>query len=161
MLCVALGLSMAACEPDPEPQPEPAKPTINLAGTSWQSDAENIYSYSYAGYAIDMYCSQVAIIDFIDGTNGELFAEVDIDVPEAPAASQHNTSTDAFTYTFDGTTLKLTSTSDGVEGSDGVLTFHPADTTFTMRVNDTGIREMLGIDTMVFHLIQGSVKSNK
>lgn len=163
LLCLALALSLAACnpqndpEPQPQPQPQPEKPS--LAGTSWMSNVENDYTYYYSGYGIQMLCSQLSILDFNDDTDGEIYVEVAVEVPAMPAASQSYSYTDAFTYTFDGTTLTLTSLDEGAEpGDDGILTFHPADTTFTMPLDEPEAVEMLGVDTLVFHLIQGSMK---
>lgn len=164
LLCVATLFPLASCSHDDDPvtpDPQPAAQSINLEGTSWQSDVSNTYTYHYAGYAIDMNCSQITIIDLNDATHGEMFVEVNVEVPSAPAASQNQSYTEAVTYTFDGTTLKLTSAYSSYEGDDGVLTFHPADTTFTMPVGDAQSAEMLGTDTLVFRLIQGTVTYGK
>lgn len=155
--CLILALSIVGCnsEDDPTPQPQPEQTTLNLAGTSWQSYVENDYTYYYNNYPILMLCSQMTTIDLNDDSNGEIFVEVSVEVPDVPNASQHLSFSDPFTYAFKDNTLTLT-TIDG--DPDGILTFHPADTTFTIPLDEPEAVEILGVDTLIFRLIQGSIK---
>lgn len=164
LLCAAACLTLGACGPDEaeQPVPQPGQHSISLAGTSWMSDVENDYTFYYGNYPIQMLCNQLTIIDLNDDLNGEMFFDISIEVPSAPAANQSQTHTEAFTYTFDGSTLKLTGTGENsTEGDEDILTFNPADTTFSMPINDPEMTEMLGVNTLVFHLIQGTFNLNK
>lgn len=156
----AVAVLFAACtkdpvEPTPEPEPEP-DPVPELAGSSWECQITNTYMYQGM---IEMNLDIFNTLDFTSTTEGEFFVDYNMEVPAMPSANQTQNETTAFTYTFDGTTLTMTSTEEGAEAGDvGVMTYNPADTTFIMEIPDEtyegiNIREVYGTDKMVFHKV--------
>lgn len=141
--------------PTPEPEPQP-QPTMQLAGTSWETSFSNTYTYM----SIAMNISSYMVMDFNNATEGEMFTDYSMEVPAYPSLNQTQDTTEAFTYTFDGTTLTLTSTGEGAEEGDmGTMTYNPEDTTLVMMIpNETvegiNMRDLYGSDRMIFHKVR-------
>lgn len=153
-------LGLAGCQPD-EPG-QPAQPTpeeiqsLALAGTSWEATVEQTATQTVQGITIEMNVSLNAVIDILDGENAELFLDVAVEVPSFPEANKNMTQDEACTYTFDGTTLVLTSKGeDSSEGDNGTLTYHAETNTFTMPINEPEVEQMLGITELTFHQTRG------
>ena len=159
MLFVAatMTLGLAGCQPDEPGQPVQEEPqTLNLAGTSWEATVEQTTTQQAQGVTIEENVSLNAVIDILDDKNAELFMDVSIEVPAFPAANQNMTQSDSCTYTFDGTTLVLTSKGeDSSEGDNGTLTYHAETNTFTMPINEPEVEQMLGITELTFHQTRG------
>ena len=164
MMFVAATVLFAACgkdpvepEPQPDPQPDPQpQPTMQLPGTSWETNFSN--TYTYMGF--DMNITAHMVMDFNNATEGEMFTDFTLEMPAYPAMNQTQDTTEAFNYTFDGTTLTLTSTDpDAEEGDQGTMTYNPEDTTFIMIIPDEtyegiSIRDLYGSDRMIFHTVR-------
>ncbi len=161
MLLMATTMVLTACEkdPDPDPQPQPQSENISLSGTTWEGSLNNTFLYQGT---LEMVVSFNIIIDFNDTLNGEFFMDMNIEVPQYPSAGQRMNDSWPHTYTFDGKTCTLTY-AEGVELDEGedptlaVLRYNAADTTFIMPVDDPDAEEMLGTDTVVFHLTRGTL----
>ncbi len=160
---VAAMMTLAGCGKDnntnnnSEPQPQPRPAGISLAGTSWEWDIDTTYTQYVQGFEILMYINAQYMMDFNDDTNGEMFVDMTVEVPDSPQANQHQTMTEPFTYYFYNNTLTLTSTGDdAVEGDEGTMTYHPEDTTFRMAIDEPQVAEMLG-DEMIFRLVRGTI----
>ena len=154
MFFVATTLCLASCgkDDDKDSTPEPAT-GISLAGTSWEGTIDTNFTYNNVNMNVDA----LMTIDFNSDLDGELFMDVTIEVPAMPAANQHQTMTEAFTYHFDGSQCVLTSKDEGAEeGDDGTLTYHPDSQTFSMPVDDAETAQFLG-DEMIFHLVRGTL----
>lgn len=170
MLFMAAALAFAACEKednntnnnsntpgtqDPEPDPEPA--VLVLAGTTWETSFTN--SYSYMGM-VDMNIDAYMSMEFNSATEGEMFTDITMEVPAMPDMGTTMDTTEAFTYTFDGTTLTMTSTgADSEEGDMGTMTYNPQDTTFYMMIPDVtqqgmNLRDLYGSDRVIFHKVR-------
>ncbi|MBQ8704094.1 MAG: hypothetical protein IJ524_06945 [Bacteroidales bacterium] len=157
---VAAMLLTSCHKDDPDPQPEqPSGQTVTLASTTWEALEEGPYTYNYSGVDIEMQIRMNMVLDLFDQENGELFVDLNVEVPAVPAADQHQTFTESCTYTFDGTSLVLTSKdADATEGDDGTLTYHPETNTFTMPIDDSDIEEMLGKTELTFHQTRGGAQ---
>lgn len=162
MLFVAatMTLGLAGCQPD-EPG-QPAQPTpeeiqsLALAGTSWEATVEQTVTQQVQGYTIEMNVSLNAVIDILDDENAELFLDIAVEVPAVPEANRNMTQSDSCTYTFDGTSLVLTSKGDNATaGDNGTLTYHAETNTFTMPLDEPEVEEMLGISELTFHQTRG------
>jgi hypothetical protein len=163
LLAVAT-LTLAACkkddpQPEPQPQPEPEPQQIDLSITTWESSFQNTYMYQGV---MAMNIDAVMQLDFFDSENGEFFTDMVIEVPDYPSANQTQNVTEPFTYTFDGTTLVLTSTEEGAEEGDmGEMTYDRSNNTLYQIIpditeNGINLRELYGSDRIVFHLINGN-----
>lgn len=154
-------LGLAACQDDEPEINKPEQPAVlNLAGTTWEALIEQtVYQEVQPGYAIEVNISMNTIIDILDGENAELFMDIAIEVPAAPAANQNMTQSDSCTYTFDGTSLVLTSKgADATDGDNVTLTYHAETNTFTMPIDEPEVEEMLGITELTFHQTRGGQK---
>ena len=153
-------LGLAGCQPDEPEQPVQEEPqTLNLAGTSWEATVEQTVTQQEQGVTIEMNVSLNAVIDILDDENAELFLDVAVEVPAFPAANQNMTQDEACTYTFDGTSLVLTSKGDdATAGDNGTLTYHAETNTFTMPLDEPEVEEMLGISELTFHQTRGGKK---
>lgn len=158
---VAAMMTLAGCEKDngngnnnnSEPQPQPRPEGISLAGTSWECIIETEYTYQ----GILELINAQQMMDFNDSVNGEMFVDFTAELPDYPQYNQHQTVTEPFTYYFYNNTLTLTSTgANAEEGDDGIMTYHPEDTTFHMAIDDPQEAEILG-NEMVFRLVRGTV----
>lgn len=154
MCFVAMTMMFSACS---EKENEPVD--IDLTGTSWEANIENVYNYQGL---MEISVSGVLSMDFSSSTEGELFT--DVTMSAAGMQDQSMNETEPFTYTFDGTTLTLTSTGENaVPGDNGTMTYNAADKTFFMMVPDEEIaqgmnlRDIFGSDRVVFRLVRGTV----
>ena len=93
--------------PDPEPQPEPEPEQMELPGTGWEAVIDNQFTLNGT---LQVNVNMLNTLDFFDETTGEMFTDFVMEVPDYPSANQSDNMTEAFTYTFDCTTLTLTST---------------------------------------------------
>ena len=158
MLLMAMTMVFAACEKDPTDNPgnptdNPGNETINLAETSWEGVVES--DYLYQGQ-LNIHITCTVAIDFNDATAGEMFMNVDIKVPQNPAANQNQNETFPFTYTFDGKTCSLYDANKPTELLSEVQ-YNAADKTFTMTIDDAATVEMLGTNAVVLHLTRGTL----
>lgn len=152
---VAATMMFAACS---EKENNPV--SVDLSGTSWEATIDNVYNYQGI---VDMIISGVMSMDFTSSTAGELYTNVTVSVPDIPGNDQTMDDTEEFTYTFDGTTLTLTSTGeDATTGDNGTMTYNAGDKTFTMIIPDESyegmnLRDLYGSDRVVFRLVRGTV----
>lgn len=164
MLLAVATLTLAACkkdnpQPEPQPQPQPQPQQTDLSNTTWESTFQNTYMYQGI---MAMNIDAVMQLDFFDSESGEFFTDMVIEVPDYPAANQTQNATEPFTYTFDGTTLVLTSTEEGSEEGDmGEMIYDPSNNTFYQIIPDEvmegiNLRELYGSDRIVFQLINGT-----
>lgn len=162
MLFVAatMTLGLAGCQPDEPEQPVQEEPqTLNLVGSSWESTVQSTATQQVQGGTIEMNVTLNAVIDILDGENADLFMDIAVEVPAYPAANQSMSQDESCTYTFDGTSLVLTSKGeDSTEGDNGTLTYHAETNTFTMPINEPEVEEMLGITELTFHQTRGGKK---
>lgn len=145
-----MSLGLSGCGPDEPEQPEPT--FIDMSGTSWEATGDNTYTFNYQGYNINMDISIIMILDALDETNAELFIDYIIDVPNSPTASQRETDTEFYTYTFDGDKLILKRKG---AGSNRTMVYDKGTNTFTMPINDGQMRTMLNINEIMFHQTRG------
>lgn len=155
MLFVAMTLGLAGCQPDEPEQPE--QPAVrNLAGTTWEAQAEHTHYQQVQGYTIEMNVSLNAVLDILDDKNADLFMDIAVEVPAVPAANQNVTQDDTCAYTFDGTTLVLHNQEDeGFNGGNDTLTYHADANTFTLHIYNPDAKEMLGVSELTFHQTRG------
>lgn len=154
MLFVAttMTLGLAACQDD-----EPEQPAVlNLAGTTWEAQAEHTHYQQVQGYTIEMNVNLNTVLDILDGENADLFMDLAVEVPAAPAANQNVTLEDTCAYTFDGTTLVLhNQEGDGFNGGNDTLTYHADANTFTLHIYNPDAKEVLGVSELAFHQTRG------
>ena len=144
---VAATMMFTACS-----EKENDNPAIQLAGTGWESSIQNSTTIS----GVNMNLELQLVMDFKSDKEGELYAYISIEVPAMPAANQTQDMIDPFTYTFKGNTLTITSNDENGEDSDMVLTYNPADNTFTAPIppdmtDGMDPQQLLGTDHVVFH----------
>ena len=165
-LVVAATFAFAGCEKDnitpivPD-TPDEETPVNIYAGTSWTAHLENTYYYEgFLRMDIDYRLS----LDFLDSVRGELFHDINIDVPDYPAASQNQNMTEEFTYTFgkDSVVLYLTYVDDETGDTidyNYVLPYDKEANTLTLVYNDPDMAEICGTDTVVFTQVETPAKS--
>lgn len=163
MFMLAATMIFASCgkdepepTPTPTPTPTPGSSELVLNGTGWEASITNTANMMGVSMNIDM----LNTMDFLSDSTGEMFTDFTMEVPDYPALNQSESSTEQFTYTFDGTTLVLTSTGEGSEPGDmGTMTYNATDNTFSMEIPDEtyegiNLRDVLGIDKMTFHKVR-------
>lgn len=149
-----MSLGLSSCGTDEPEQPEPV--FVDMGGTSWEAEEENIYTFNYQGYGIEMDISLIMILDVLDESNAELFSDLTITTPDAPTASQRQLDTDTCTYTFDGMSLVLTSKKPGVAtGNIGTMVYDKETNTFTMSIRDGQLKLLLEKNNIEFHQTRG------
>lgn len=158
MLLMATTMVFAACEKDSTDKPEnpidnPRNENINLAETSWEGMAESDYLYQGR---VNIHITCTVTLDFNDATSGEMFMNVDIEVPQDPTANQKQNETFPFTYTFNGKTCTLRDANKPTELLSEIQ-YNAANKTFTMTIEDAATVEMLGTNTIVLHLTRGTL----
>ena len=150
MFFVAATMTLMSCEKE-ETTPEPA---IQLAGTSWECEMNNVIYES----GIQMNISLLSMIDFTDGTNAEWFMDLTLTVPAYPQANQSFNETANVTYKMVGNDLTLYyNETDHETGETESWEMHgvynATDNTFTLDGSDEDMVEMMGTDKMVFHQV--------
>ena len=157
LLLMAALMVLAGCEKDNgtnshDPQPQPQPQSISLAGTSWECNISNeVYEQ---GVLIRF--NVLYVLDLNDDVNGEMFSDVEVEVPAYPQANQTDNTSWPVTYCFDGTTLTLLFPDEEEEYED-IMTYNPADTTFTEMILDPEMQEFYGTDRFIYHLSRGTV----
>lgn len=154
LLMAATALGFVACDPKDEPAPPPEP--ISLAGCTWSCDVENTMYIDYGQLHIPISATMTAMLDLIDDERGELFEDYALENPMSGVSSSHDYVNQTFNYFFDGSSMKLTFTDNGVPTSDQlVLTYNTDSNTFTMPINDSQLRWMLSATNVVLHQTRG------
>ena len=117
---------------------------------------ENTNYIDYGQLHIPIHATMTAMLDLVDDESGELFEDYTLSNPMQGASSTHDYITQTFNYYFDGSSMKLTFTDDGVPTNNQlVLTYNADSNTFTMPVTDSQLRWMLSVTNVVLHQIRG------
>ena len=154
LLMAATVVVFVACDPQDEPAPPPEP--VSLAGCTWSCDVENTNYIDYGQLHIPIHATMTAMLDLVDDESGELFEDYTLSNPMQGASSTHDYITQTFNYLFDGSSMKLTFTDDGVPTNNQlVLTYNADSNTFTMPVTDSQLRWMLSVTNVVLHQIRG------
>jgi len=94
-------------------------------------------------------------LDFLDSVSGELFHDINIDVPDYPAASENQNMTEAFTYTFSNDSVILKCQYYDNELGDTAyysyeLVYDTVAKTLTLDFDDPDMEEIMGTSVVVF-----------
>ena len=144
MFFVAATLTFVSCgdkEEKPVPQPEPTPVGVDLSGASWECQ----FATTTVEQGISMNIDFLMILDFFSKTEGEIFCDMSLEVPDYPNYNQVQNYTDSFTYFFDGETLTLTDE----EGTPMIMTYNAADSSFVWHEDD--MEEILNTDALIFN----------
>ena len=157
IVTVAASLAFAGCkkekiEPVTPETPEVETPENIYEGTSWIAHMENTYYYQGM---LQMDVTYDLSLDFLDSVSGELFHDINIDVPDYPAASQNQNMTESFTYTFSNDSVILKCQYYDDELGDTAyysyeLVYDTVAKTLTLDFDDPDMEEIMGTSVVVF-----------
>ena len=160
LMATVLTFSLNSCKDEPvEPTqqqqgnetPDTPEPQNNFNGTSWFSTLNT--STTYQG--VQMNISLDADLDFIDGSTGELYMNVYVELPLMPSMNQELDESQTFTYTVNGNIISITYQYEDQETGETTtytddLVYDPASETITYDMNDADMESLLGTDVIVF-----------
>ncbi len=160
MFLVAAAVTLSGCKDDeptlPEQPPQQPQNSSELVGTTWEANLENDFAYQ----GVTMHIDLLSMLDFTELTKGELFMDINITVPAIPGyPPQHQSETEEFSYTFDGSNLLLTQSytneQTGQTTSYDIKTVYDKQAeTITVDFDDDEMAAIMGTDIIVFTRIR-------
>lgn len=156
-IAVAATMTLAGCEKIDDvvpivpstPEEEPIENIFD--GTAWVAHMENTYYYE----GIQMDLTLDLSLDFLDTVNAEILNDLLVYLPAYPTASQRESMTETFTYTYTKDSVFLVGISYGEEG-DTIgeyclgMAYDKEANTLTVDYNDEDLLDMMGSDIVVF-----------
>ena len=160
MFLVAAAVTLSGCKDDeptqPEQPPQQQQNSSELVGTTWEANLENDFTYQ----GVTMHIDLLAMLDFTELTKCELFMDLNLTVPAIPSyPPQHQSETEEFSYTFDGSNLLLTqSYTNEQTGQTETYSYNAVydsnAETITLDFDDDEMVAMMGTDIIVFTRIR-------